>query len=329
MMKLSTMKKVVATVDKKWRSPLAEFILERWGFDRHSVFYWRASANFIFMFQHHGKKYYLRFNDSCERNLTMIKEELKLVQYLGSQALAVAQPVLSKNNNLVEVVITPIGTFYAVVFEALDGEHLSFEEMNEEQLFVWGEMLGTIHENLKNVPNDLAIKRPSWKDDLEKVKEWLPPNEIAAMKELEMISEWANQLPITKENFGIIHYDFELDNVRFNEITISALDFDDCAYYWYVADIVYALRDAGKFRVTTPAIKTFMKGYKSSTFLDEELLEEANGFERLHHLVSFARLLRSVDKDYSKEEPGYQMDLSKNLVSLINNYRLSFEQNHK
>jgi hypothetical protein len=38
MMKLSTMVKVVATVDGEWRSPLAEQILENWGYDEGSVY---------------------------------------------------------------------------------------------------------------------------------------------------------------------------------------------------------------------------------------------------------------------------------------------------
>jgi hypothetical protein len=50
MMKLSTMLKVASTVDTEWRSPLAEKLLERWGYDESSVFAFRYSANFIFIF---------------------------------------------------------------------------------------------------------------------------------------------------------------------------------------------------------------------------------------------------------------------------------------
>ncbi|MFD1450263.1 hypothetical protein [Oceanobacillus sojae] len=37
MMKLSTMKKVMNTVNSEWRSPLGEEILERWGYDKCSA----------------------------------------------------------------------------------------------------------------------------------------------------------------------------------------------------------------------------------------------------------------------------------------------------
>ncbi|WP_100406956.1 hypothetical protein [Bacillus solitudinis] len=87
MMKLSTMKKVFETVDSKWKSQLADLILEKWGYDKGSVFCLRASANFIFIFQKEGKRYYLRFNDSCERGsnwaegLSVTEENFGLIHY--------------------------------------------------------------------------------------------------------------------------------------------------------------------------------------------------------------------------------------------------------
>jgi Ser/Thr protein kinase RdoA (MazF antagonist) len=74
MMKLSTMRKVVDTVDHEWRSPLAERILTQWGYDEGSVYYFRSSANFIFVFRKNGQRYFLRFNDACERDIKQLKQ---------------------------------------------------------------------------------------------------------------------------------------------------------------------------------------------------------------------------------------------------------------
>lgn len=67
MMKLSTMKKVLDTVDSGWRSPIADLIMERWAYDAGTLFFWRASANFVFIFKREGISYYLRFNEASER----------------------------------------------------------------------------------------------------------------------------------------------------------------------------------------------------------------------------------------------------------------------
>jgi DNA-binding sugar fermentation-stimulating protein len=41
MMKLSTMKKIVETVNSDWRSPIAEKIMEKWEFDEKEMYYYR------------------------------------------------------------------------------------------------------------------------------------------------------------------------------------------------------------------------------------------------------------------------------------------------
>ncbi len=103
------------------------------------------------------------------------------------------------------------------------------------------------------------------------------------------------------------------------------LDFDDCASHWYVADIVYALREVGEFNIESPIIKKFIEGYRSETNLDLNILEKAWGFERLHKLVSFAILIRSVDIEESTEYPDWLIDLRIKLCGIIDGYRFSFE----
>ncbi|SES63893.1 Ser/Thr protein kinase RdoA involved in Cpx stress response, MazF antagonist [Oceanobacillus limi] len=326
MMKLSTMKKVMDTVDGEWKSPLGEKILEHWGYDKGSVSFVRASANFIFEFTREGKPYFLRFNESSERDFSSIKSELRIVKYLRNRIKNVVQPINSLNGNDMEVVETEIGTFYAVVFEALEGKHYELDEISNEQAYLWGKSLGILHETLKQLPKDFRMDRPSWKDLLVKTKETLPKNELAAHREIDRLWTWADELCVSKENYGMIHYDFELDNVLFDNNTIRMLDFDDSSVHWYVADIVYAWRDAGSFNLENPATKIFIEGYKSETSLDEEVLQAYSSFERLHHLTSLAKLIRAVDIGESEDHPEWLADLRVKLCSITEKYRLSIEK---
>lgn len=329
MMKLSTMMEVFETVDSEWRSPLAEKIAKKWGHDENSVFCVRASANFVFIFRKEGIPYYLRFNHSSERELQVIEAEVEIVQYLGNASLKVAQPVKSLNEKYVEAVETELGTFYAVVFEALEGKHYEIDEITKEQIFLWGQSLGKLHETLKKMPEQYHMNRPSWRDRLTIAKEIIPSSEQDAHKEWQKILTWAEELRITKENFGIIHYDFELDNIVFKDRLISILDFDDCSINWYVADIVYALRDVGKFDLHSPTIKEFIEGYKNETNLDEDILKQASQFERMHELLSFATLIRTVDIEDSPEYPEWLLSLRKKLCKVMDEYRLSFKEANK
>jgi Ser/Thr protein kinase RdoA (MazF antagonist) len=326
MMKLSTMKKVMETVDIVWRSPLGEKILENWGYDEGSVFILRASANFVFTFKKAGKPYFLRFNDECERDYETIESEINIVNFLGEQSLNVAKPVRSLNGKFIEVVVTELGTFYAVVFEALAGKHIDYEEISDEQLFLWGKSLGKLHQTLKLMPEKYQANRPNWREHLIQIQELLPANETVAYRELERVFKWAENLSVSKENYGIIHYDFELDNIVFENKCIGMLDFDDCSTYWYVADIVYALRDDGDFSLKSSNVKKFIEGYQRETNLDLELLKEFSWFERFHKLVIYAKLIRSVDIEETEQHPDWLNNLRARLCRTLDDCRCSFEK---
>jgi Ser/Thr protein kinase RdoA (MazF antagonist) len=327
-MKLSTMKKVMDTVDGEWRSPLAEKILERWGFDEGSVFCFRASANFVFMFSKNKQKYFLRFNDICERELETIEAEIEILNYLRGKPLRIALPVKSLNDRSVETVDTEIGTFYAVVFEALEGKHFEFEELDERYFSLWGSTLGQLHQTLKDIPEDYRHKRPNWKDHLSFIQEILPEQETSAKQEFQRIIRWTEGLPVTKNNYGLIHYDFELDNLRWDNGSFGILDFDDSSNHWFVADIAFALRDLFEEKVDLehPLFQKFMQGYKKETEFDKILLKELPWFLRMRNLLSFVTLLRTVDIPESEGHPEWLKGLRKKLIISIDRYRKSFGQ---
>jgi Ser/Thr protein kinase RdoA (MazF antagonist) len=323
------MKKVVATVDGEWRSPLAEHILECWGYDEGSVYYFRASANFLFIFKKNGKTYFLRFSDASEKELSSIESEIEVLEYLREQPVRVALPVKSLNGHYIEKVETEIGTFYAVVFEALSGKQYETEELELSQFFKWGSSLGELHKIFKSMPEKYRINRKNWREQLLKVKQQLPNHETAALIELEQLINWTEALNISENNFGLIHFDFELDNQRWDEEVIGILDFDDCMNHWYVADIAYALRDLFKSDVDldNPYFQEFTKGYQNETDLDGSQLEQLSYFLRLHNLITFTGLLQTVDVQESPEHPEWLSHLRVKLLQYIEQYRGIFVKN--
>ncbi len=327
MMKLSTMKKVHETIDNEWRSPIAEEILERWGYDSGTVYFYRASANFIFIFKKNGKIYYLRFSDSNEKELKAIQSELTLIKSLSNNSdLDVVQPLISLSGNYIEVVDTEIGMFYAVVFEGLTGEELDIECISNEQAHKWGATLGSLHEEVKMLPDDEMAITCGWKHYLSKEKEYISQTDEAALEEFEFLLNWTNTLPVTKQNFGRIHYDFELDNLKWDNGRFSILDFDDSTHLWYVADIAYALRDLFDqgFDPNNRIFIEFVKGYRTTTGVDETLLTDMPNFLRLHQLLTYIRLIRSMDIVPSSNQPEWLNSLISKLQQKIKIYQDSF-----
>jgi Ser/Thr protein kinase RdoA (MazF antagonist) len=296
----------------------------RWGYDEGSVFYYRASANFIFVFRKDNKKYFLRFIENGQKGLKEIEAEIHILQYLKTHNIKAAQPIQSLNGKFIEMVETEIGTFTAVVFEALEGKQYEDDELKEEQFFKWGRTLGKLHQTFKEMPKEYFNHRLSWDEQLEFVKSIIQTEDIAIMKEWEKVYEWAENLPVSNENFGIIHYDFELDNLAFGDEEIGMFDFDDCASYWFAADIAFALRDLNDFE--NPPFDYFLEGYTSETPIDKRLLPELPGFLRMHKLIMFAKLLRAVDIPDSSEYPDWLLGLRAKLMAYVNRYRTEMEK---
>ena len=260
MMKLSTMLKVDSTVDAQGRSRIAAGILEHWEHDSGLAQLFRSSTNFVYVFHKRGEHFFLRFADSAERSKAAVEAEMALLGWLASKGMSVTIPILSENGRDMETVETDLGTFYAVVFKQLPGSQIAFEELSSAQFGLWGNALGKLHAALHLYQDPSLSARPTWKDSLLMAQTFVLKEEPEMRAELDYLASWLAALPVTATNYGLIHGDFELDNLFWQGETVAMLDFDDCACYWYVA---FALRDLFQTGVdlSHPSFRAFIGGY--------------------------------------------------------------------
>jgi Ser/Thr protein kinase RdoA (MazF antagonist) len=322
------MKAIMDQVNEDWTCPLAEQALEKWGFDPGSVYFFRASANSLFVFRKEGQRYFLRLSHTEDRAYQTLEKEVHVLLFLKAQPnVSVAEPVRSNEQQYIERIETELGSFFAIVFKGLEGDPFEMEELEENQFVTWGRTLGELHKALKGVSKETANGRPSFAAHIKTVRQTLPTQETSALKELERLSQWAEDLPIDPDHFGLIHYDFELDNLVWRGETLGILDFDDAANYWYVADIAFALRDLFEEKVDleSPSFKAFMSGYTEVVTTDLTLLTQMEEFLKWHNLRTFTELLQVVDLDVTETDPAWLVNLHEKLVLKLKTYRKSFE----
>lgn len=328
MMRLSTMWKVDSTIDENGSSPVVEQILERWAYDSGSTRFFRSSANFVYVFQINGKRHFLRFADSSERGGEAIEAEMDLLQWLAGTGIPVACPVASAGGNLVETVETRWGTFHAVVAPALEGAQFEIEDIDDSGFRRWGAALGALHSALERYPGTGSAMRPTWRDRLESAAVCLPDGAPALREELTEITSELAALPQVRDTYGLIHYDFELDNLVWRDDSIGILDMDDCSYLWYAADIVFALGDL--FEENTDGddgrFLAFIQGYSEHRPVDEHLPSRVPLFRRLGDLVKYARGVRAADLIVGPEHPEWLRELSQKLHDRTSAYRASIEE---
>ncbi len=326
MMTLSTMWNVDRTIREDGSSVIAERILEQWDYDSGSIRFFRSSANFLYVLQREGTDHLLRFSDASERSREDVEADLDLLAWAAGEGIDVALPVPSSGGNLLETVSTDSGAFHAAVLPMIQGKQVEIEDLDTPGFHRWGAALGKLHTALQAYPGSAA--RRSWRDHLDFANQFLAADDQELRRELEAIQSELAALPVTGATYGLIHADFELDNLVWREDAISVLDFDDCSLHWYAADFALALGDlfdegAGP---DDERFHAFALGYSAHHALDAELASRLPLFQRLDSLVQYARLVRSTDISVGQEHPEWLRGLSQKLHDRMSGYRNSLAQ---
>lgn len=310
---------------------VANAILKNWNHDENSLNFWRGSANYVYFFTFKNERYWLRFSRKDENSLEQIKAEIEFLLYLKDNNFSAVYPIKSNNHKYIEVIEDEAETYYAVVFNKAEGVNLEIEDMTEAEFECWGKSLASLHMLSKSFRPKEHV-RNSWKQVLEVTSDILSdfPNEKNAKDELKRVKKWLKSLPVTNENYGLIHYDFELDNVFFNKQSrlFQAIDFDSSMYHWYVMDIACALSDLHGLEnlKAENGLKHFLKGYRSINGIEEEFLDLLPKFERFDNLISFAKLLRSLQDSNFSSEPEWLKRVRPRLLKKCYEYRKGFEK---
>jgi Ser/Thr protein kinase RdoA (MazF antagonist) len=123
----------------------------------------------------------------------------------------------------------------------------------------------------------------------------------------------------------------EADNMRWRDGMPTVFDCDDCAHYWFAADVAYALRDLYADRIERidledPRLRAFVTGYRAVRPLPERDLRLLPLFMRAHNLYWFARLYRSIAEGEVPGEPPWATDLRATFVGMMNEFRDGFER---
>ena len=329
MMKLSTMRTVDSTVDTHGGSPIAEQILTSWDHDQGSIRFFRSSANFVYRFRQGGKPCFLRFADTSERRRDTIEAEIGILQWVAQRGMTVTSPLPSRNGNFVETVMTHLGTFHAVVFAGLEGSQLDIEDLDDSQFGEWGAVLGKLHSTVQGYRGSALSARSTWRDHLEFVRASLPEEKSAVRSEFEQVASSLQVLPVTHDTYGLVHFDFELDNLYWQNQTIGIGDFDDCSYAWYIMDIAFALRDLFRegIDLNKRSFLAFIRGYRTQHGLHAELVSQLPLFLRMAKLLTYARLVRTLDLPPHGGDPAWLQALRLKFENWLDDYKASLE-NH-
>ena len=304
---------------------LAKETLKNWKHDVNTLddmlCKFRISSNAIYPFEQEGELCFLRLAPVEEKRKQNVLGEIEFIQYLNKQKFPALKPIPAKDGELCLKLSTKWGEYYASAFKKVSGAPLEYLNLTDEVMFQYGKTLGKLHSLSANYkPN---IKKWTYVEALEWIhntlREYNAPDFM--MEELISISKELQLLPKTSENFGLVHYDFELDNVFYDEITrkCSVIDFDDGMYHWFALDIEQAFDSIAETMngdMLLNAQAEFLRGYQEEHCYTKEMEESRRQMRRFVDLYAYARLIRSVAETF-ENEPDWLIELRKKLNKAI------------
>lgn len=292
--------------------------------------YFRISSNAIYPFrlkQETDKICFLRLSPAEEKKLSDVETELCLLEWLREQGFPAMHAVSMKDGRLFGQMHTEWGTYNVSCFERVQGDSLEDTQGNPTIIEGYGRTLGELHALMKKYP--YPETRRSHSALLEEIEERMQKYGASdtVWKEFSAVCRELDKLDISKTNYGVIHYDFEADNVFYSEQDESfhVIDFDDAICCWYALDVVRALdaleEISGNLSMEEKK-QCFLSGYQSVTALTQEQLQSIPFMRRLVHLQEYATLLHVLG-----EEIQDMPDWMKMLCEKLNNKLIWIEKN--
>jgi Ser/Thr protein kinase RdoA (MazF antagonist) len=293
MMNVRWMRQLVDVVESGALPNAAREAVRRWG--GADLVYGRSSANFIFRFSDGDQTRYLRLTPAAERSRAEVEAELAFIQHVGDAGLAVALPLPSRVGALIEEIERSAeieGGFHAVVFVGLDGREYELDDLDGPHCREWGRTLARLHDASQTFPSHPA--RATWLATLHAARASLPATEDAAARVLKAGAAWLESLNTPPEEYGLLHGDFELDNLIWDmREQAQVLDFDSAIYAPYAVDIALALHDAWELETAQrdAVIAAFCAGYGEARALPAGVPDALPRLATLIRALKFAQVM--------------------------------------
>jgi len=317
-------------------SDLAKEALSHWEHDGKGLdemlAQFRISSNAIYPFRRHGNVCFLRLAPVEEKREENLRGELAFIAYLRAHGFPAAGNIPADTGETLLRLPTRWGEHYACVFEGAPGVRVDRTDMRDEVLRVCGETLARLH--LLSQKYEPKTGAWSYTDALDWARAQFdadgePPCAYAA---LDGVRNELDALEKTRANFGLVHFDFEPDNLFFDETTktCTAIDFEDGMLHFYALDIAKALaaigEEAQEIDGADPgaAKQAFLEGYDGIVPITAETEALFPLMRRFQTAFAYARILYCM-----RDRPENGPEWMQNLVVKLNAFLRELEAEMK
>lgn len=279
-----------------------------YGFELGSVNKISEAENFVYEYDDNKNKYILKITHTIRRSINYILGELEWINYLESRGLNLSVPIKSLKGNYIEEVgcTEGDGSFLIRSYNKASGRRVDKNDWNPELFYCIGQYMGKMHKFTKEYTvSNLKYKRQEWHEEEQlNLRKYIPMDQKGVLKKADELIGRLKKLPITKENYGLIHADMHHGNFHLDNNKIIAFDFDDVGYSWFINDISILLYNVlwypvipydNKEAFTEIFMSSFFDGYFKENNISEYWLENIPEFLKLRQILIYGLFHQMLD----------------------------------
>lgn len=302
---------------RRFHEPIRDEAARRYGIAPAALAELMAFENYVYEGENEdGDSLILRLSHSSRRTIDYTLGEVEFVRYLVAAGIPVAPALLSESGQFVERIPDSRdpdgGYFVATAFARADG--IVFDDAPPLKDIYWkaplfrdlGRLFAKLHNRAQTYKlSNPRLKRQEWFEyDVVDIDRFAPADEQLVRTRTAEIIARLQQLPRTPEHYGLIHADLHPHNFCFAEGKITAFDFDNCEYAWFVKDIAVLLfyiargepRGQREDAVAT-FLGPFLEGYRELRPCDRESLAAIPDLLALQRSMNYALFHQYRDPD--------------------------------
>lgn len=265
----------------------------------------------------------IKFTPMQPHQVPAFHEKLAFITYLAGNGVTIAAPLPSLKGELFELLENENQHYLVTLTAHAPGRSIEqrYPEWGPALFYTWGRTLGQMHALTRQYPQwrrdepDAYVEQlpdasadthlPDWRIEHKFFVNWC--------QEPEIVSRWnelyapLKALPITRDGYGLIHNDLHQWNFLYQEKPegglLTIIDFDVCAYHWFITDITIALysvlsssaRKTAESQMTAARqfCEPFRRGYETWNHLDESWWAQTLTFLKYRQVLLYIALSNS------------------------------------
>lgn len=254
----------------------------------------------VYGFTQHQQSFVVKYSLPTVRPFATLQSQVYWLNFLAAHGAPVSRPVPSRQGVLVEQLPLENAFVSAVCYERVPGVRPAVPTLTAEQWQTWGQTLGKLHAlSTVHMPSPPDEPLAAWDAGAAQDRATIPAEQTRVLEKFDALQHYFQTLPTNPQVYGVIHGDFQANNLCLDHETFWVIDFDNCAYHWFLMDIATSLyftlweRPADQSNATFAAfvLKNLLAGYAHEHALGDEWIERLPFFLKLIEMNSYIAIL--------------------------------------